>query len=251
MVDLSDRSKLRVWVGTIVGTLLCVAVAMIVASFNFANIDQAQLRRSVAINIWLPVFLAGPLLFLLLSKIRQLAIAHEEMAVLASTDNLTAVLNRGAFTMLAEAHLAQPLEPFLVGGSLLVIDVDHFKVVNDRYGHQTGDEVLRQIAICIKAKLRATDLIGRIGGEEFAVFLPGASNSQAEAIADRIRRDVIDLGLPEGNAKHPVTVSIGGTSFQEKRSYEQLFKVADLCLYEAKGAGRNQVKMMSLPKRAA
>src|SRR5690606_29033986 len=126
----------------------------------------------------------------------------------------------------------------------LIIDVDHFKTVNDRYGHQMGDEVLRQIAVSIKASLRTTDFVGRIGGEEFAVFLPGASSSHARKVADRIRRTVFDLGLPAADAEPSLSVSIGGVSFQRENSDEKLFRVADRCLYEAKHAGRNQVKMM-------
>lgn len=244
MIDLSVRSKARVWIGTIAGTLVCVLAALIVDSFNFANLDQAQLRRAITVNIWLPIFLAGPLLFLLLSKIRQLAIARDEMAVLASTDSLTAVLNRGAFHMLVDAYLKEARGAEApTDGSLLIIDADHFKSINDGYGHQRGDEALKLIANNIKGVLRTSDLVGRIGGEEFGVLLPGTSRSQATFVAERIRKLIETAPFPSSET-HDLSVSIGGVSFTNENDYDRLFKIADQCLYEAKDAGRNQVRLI-------
>lgn len=243
MIDLSARSKARVWIGTIGGTLLCVLVALLVDSFNFANLDQAQLRRAITVNIWLPIFLAGPLLFLLLRKIRQLALARDAMAVLASTDSLTAVLNRGAFNMLVDAYLTQARTPETpADGTLLIIDADHFKSINDGYGHQTGDEALRLIASNIQGALRTADLVGRIGGEEFGVFLPGTSKFQATQIAERIRSLIETAPFPSAESPE-LSVSIGGVSFTNENDYERLFKIADGCLYEAKNSGRNRVRL--------
>ena len=243
MIDLSATRRARVWAGTIAGTLFCVAVALLVDSPNFSHMDTSRLQRAILQNTLLPTFLAGPLLFLLLSKIRQLAIAHEQMAVLASTDSLTAVLNRGAFHMLVDAYLAQA-RTVPTDGSLLIIDADHFKSINDSLGHQKGDEALKLIARGIGRGLRRADLVGRIGGEEFGVFLPGAEQQEASQVAERIRTCIEELPFPSLDARR-LTVSIGGVIFRNEKDFSRLFALADRCLYEAKGAGRNKVCLMN------
>jgi diguanylate cyclase (GGDEF)-like protein len=219
-------------------------VSLWIDSFNFSNLDEAALRRSVTVDILLPAALAGPLLFMLLRKVRQLAIAHAEMSKLASTDSLTAVLNRGAFSMLVEAYLADVHKGTLpTTGSLLVIDADHFKTINDRFGHQAGDAALRLIASSIQGVLRTVDLVGRIGGEEFGVFLPGTTRSDAVQVAERIRAMIEATPFPEPGSRS-LSVSIGGVCFRTPVVYYNLFAVADRCLYEAKERGRNQVHIL-------
>lgn len=121
----------------------------------------------MAVDILLPTALAAPLLFMLLRKVQQLAIAHRELSVIASTDSLTAVLNRGAFTMLVDAYLsAASKETSIRSGALLVIDADYFKKINDKLGHQLGDQALKIIAKTIKGVLRNADIVGRIRGVE-------------------------------------------------------------------------------------
>jgi len=104
-IDLSPTGSARVFFGTAAITLMCVGISVFVDSFNFVNLNEAELQRSLIVDILLPTFLAGPLLFLLLRKVQQLAISHHELSILASTDSLTAVLNRGAFTLLVESYL--------------------------------------------------------------------------------------------------------------------------------------------------
>jgi diguanylate cyclase len=244
------RNKRTVWLGTIAGTMFCVAAALLVDSFNFPNLNPAALRRAITVDILLPTALAGPLLFLLLRQMRQLAIARDEMAVMASTDSLTAVLNRSAFAMLTETYLAQTEANRPRPGTLLIVDADHFKSINDDFGHQVGDEALLQIASVIQAGLRPTDFVGRIGGEEFGIFLPGASRAQAVAIAERIREAVRQSAFPHTD-EHRLSISIGGVSFRKKSDYDELFKVADQCLYEAKNRGRNQVCVVDYIGKAA
>lgn len=196
MVDLSVESKARVWLGMLAGTLLCVAVALLVDSFNFSNLNEDELYRAIAVDVGLPIILAGPFLFLLLNKIRQLALAHAEMARLASTDSLTDVLNRGAFNFLVETYLDRLPRAAVDNGSLLIIDADHFKSINDSLGHQEGDNALKLIALTIQKALRPSDLLGRLGGEEFGVFLPGATRPQAMQIAERIRARIEGTPFP-------------------------------------------------------
>lgn len=170
---------------------------------------------------------------------RALAQAHALLADRARRDGMTGVLNReGFFQSVRDA--AMPTS----GGTLLVIDVDHFKSINDSFGHQTGDEALKMIASAVAGCIRDGDLIGRIGGEEFAVFLAGADEAEAAVIAERIRAAVARLSLStEGGESRGLTVSIGGAAGQHGSPLAQLMRQADRRLYEAKRHGRNRVVM--------
>ncbi|QQR39918.1 GGDEF domain-containing protein [Devosia rhizoryzae] len=244
-MDFSVRSKARVWAGTVLGTLFCVAAATIVDAPNFAGFTPEELTKALTIDILLPTVLAGPLLYFLLNQIRALALARDEMATMATTDSLTGVLNRGAFTMMVEAYLARAMQTQSgPAGSLLVIDADHFKSINDDFGHSAGDDALKQITARIRSALRSTDLVGRIGGEEFGVFLPAANGDQALMLAERIRKAVREIAFP-GTGQHQLSVSIGGVTFHNEGNYDRLFKVADQCLYLAKDSGRDRVNMIN------
>ncbi|MBO9099551.1 MULTISPECIES: GGDEF domain-containing protein [Rhizobium] len=245
-LDWTPTGWTRVIAGTISITLACVGISVFVDSFNFVNLTDEAINRSLVVDILLPVCLAGPLLFLLLRKVQQLAISHRELTITASTDSLTAVLNRGAFTLLVESYLARAEEQVtLRSGSLLLIDADHFKAINDTFGHQKGDEALKIISQSIKLCLGPADLVGRVGGEEFGVFLPGAAVTEASKIAERIRSTIRNAQFPAGNDTNPLSVSVGGVTFQRPASYDELFSIADQHLYLAKASGRNRVNIVT------
>ncbi len=116
---------------------------------------------------------------------RQLANAHKQLTVIASTDGLTSCFNRAAFTTLVDAYLERVnQQERRCDGALLVMDVDHFKNVNDNFGHDAGDEALKLTAQSIRSTLREVDLVGRMGGEEFSVFLPGIASDRVVVGAD-------------------------------------------------------------------
>lgn len=241
-LDFSATGKARMIAGTVFGTLFCIAAAIFVDSYNFPNMSESQLTRALLVDILLPTALAAPLLFLLLYKMRQLSIAHREISIIATTDSLTAVLNRGAFKMLVDAYLEQAVkQPTQAAGAFLVIDADHFKSINDRFGHQKGDDALQLIAQSIQSSLRLGDIVGRIGGEEFGVFLPKAGLDQAGIVAERIRSQISEIEFPPTTRKHVLSVSVGGVAYGGQTVYDDLFRVADQCLYSAKARGRNRV----------
>ncbi|AKH99358.1 diguanylate cyclase (GGDEF) domain-containing protein [Hoeflea sp. IMCC20628] len=241
-LDFSAAGWAKVIAGTVFGTAFCIAMAFFVDSFNFHSMTDSQFRYSLMVNTLLPTGLAAPLLFLLLYKMRQLAIAHHEISIIASTDSLTAVLNRGAFKMLVDAYLQQAMrQPAQNAGAFLVIDADHFKSINDRFGHQKGDVALKIIAQTIQGSLRQGDIVGRIGGEEFGVFLPKTGLEQALHVAERIRMQIGEVEFPPDTMSHSLSVSVGGAAFGRNADYDDLFRVADKCLYSAKAGGRNQV----------
>jgi diguanylate cyclase len=251
-LDWSPRGWPRVFLWTIFGTLGCVIAALYVDSFNFPMLNDEARTRAIFVDILLPTVLAAPLILFFTSKLRELAIAHQQMSVLATTDNLTEALNRGAFTMLVDTYLrdARAQEKSL-RGALLVVDVDHFKVINDSYGHPRGDEALKIIVAAMRGVLRGADIMGRLGGEEFGVFLPGASAAQAESVAERIRVSVNVADFRPDGESRPLSVSVGGATFERRVDYVELFKIADRKLYDAKQKGRNRVSVGPINGMAA
>lgn len=164
------------------------------------------------------------------------------------TDTLTTINNRRFF----DQRLKEEMESARRGTeslSCMLLDIDYFKKVNDSYGHQVGDQVLREVAALIRAQLRGNDVLSRYGGEEFAALLAKTSSDTAQEVAERIRRNVSEhhFSLPNGE-RFQVTISIGVATyapqkndFNHKPAGETLVGHADRCLYEAKGGGRNRV----------
>ncbi|MET0170132.1 MAG: GGDEF domain-containing protein [Aliihoeflea sp.] len=225
---------------TICGTLGCLAISLSYNWLAFRNFDDDAMRQGLISAMVLPIILAGPLFFYLTLKLRELAGANHQLAELASTDHLTKCLNRRALVLHVEQAMKQGDES--TQGALLMIDADHFKQINDMYGHDRGDAALVRIATVIRQCVRQGDLVGRVGGEEFAVMVRGVTSDEAVRIAQRIRRAVENapVEMPCGKA-HRVTISIGCAPFVGKTSFREMFTVADRLLYEAKAAGRNQV----------
>ena len=216
--DFSARGRARVVAVTVVGTVGCVAAALFVDSFTFLAEDAAARDHAILVDVLLPIALAAPLLAFLMSKLRELAIAHYDLSIIASTDSLTAVLNKGAFRMLVDAYLSKVAEQNdPCQGALLVVDVDHFKTINDRFGHEQGDTALQLVARSIQSALRGADIVGRIGGEEFGVFLVASSAVEAGSVAERIRGAIRGAEFrPRGNRNEPLSVSVGGREFSQR-----------------------------------
>lgn len=176
----------------------------------------------------------------------QLAAAHRRLAEKACRDDMTGMLNRESFFAVLERSRRKADR-----GTLLIIDADHFKSINDNFGHLTGDEALLLIAAAIKRGVRAGDVLGRIGGEEFCAFLPGTDEREASQIAERIRREVEAIRFqPDGEQVIPLTVSIGGALCPQGAKIPDLMRSADRRLYEAKHSGRNLVIVETVPKAA-
>jgi diguanylate cyclase (GGDEF)-like protein len=133
--------------------------------------------------------------------------------------------------------------------ALLMIDVDHFKQVNDRWGHEVGNQALRHIAGCIRRAIRRLDIPCRYGGEEFAVVLPATPLAEAVSVAERIRAAIEDATLQHEQGELPLTASIGVGVFRSgmSSSAESLLQLADRYLYQAKAAGRNRIAHPELP----
>jgi diguanylate cyclase (GGDEF)-like protein len=166
---------------------------------------------------------------------------HEELQRLMRYDGLTGIANRLQFAetmgqwVEAKASTGQPI-------SLILFDLDHFKRVNDDYGHTAGDLVLQQAAQAAGTQVSAKELLARIGGEEFAVLCFGSDLGQARGLAERIRGAVERAQITFGTRRIPLTVSLGVAQHEAEETSESLFKRADVQLYAAKAAGRNCVR---------
>ncbi|MDB4990824.1 MAG: domain/GGDEF domain protein [Myxococcaceae bacterium] len=166
---------------------------------------------------------------------------HEEIYRLMTVDGLTQVYNRRYFQEAVEREFARSRRyqhPFV----LVLLDIDHFKHINDRYGHQAGDTVLRKVGALLKTNIRTNDLAARIGGEEFAVILPETRGKGGHALAEKLRRIIAGETFVHGDDTIMATVSLGVAEFSAKLdSPEALIKLADERLYGAKNSGRNRV----------
>jgi two-component system, cell cycle response regulator len=164
------------------------------------------------------------------------------LEVLAAVDELTGVLNRRFGMKRLEEEFSRALR-YSTSFSLCLLDLDHFKNVNDTYGHQAGDEVLRSLAAQLQKELRASDFVIRYGGEEFLVILPGASLADAYGIMDRIRRRVATYKLQYGSYTISYTFSGGICSYPAKDVDDpsDLVRFADDAMYQAKNSGRNKI----------
>ncbi|MBA5605911.1 CHASE domain-containing protein [Duganella sp. FT3S] len=170
---------------------------------------------------------------------------NDELLVLATTDFLTGLPNRREFMRQLDAEQARLQRD--VGGcaAVLMLDLDLFKHVNDEYGHATGDAVLRHLAGLMRDSQRKIDILGRVGGEEFAILLPGADLDAAGAFAERLRQRIADTPLQVRGQPLPVTVSVGIAALSAADSNaDQALIRADQALYRAKRGGRNRVERM-------
>jgi len=165
--------------------------------------------------------------------------AEAELRRQASVDPLTGAHNRRSFERLAEREMKRSMR-YQRPLSVLLFDIDHFKRINDRYGHRVGDDVLKGIVATCEATLRGHDILARLGGEEFVVLLPECAVDMAERVAERLRQALaaVELSVPEGRIG--MTVSIG-VADAAARTLDDVLTLADKAMYAAKHAGRNRV----------
>lgn len=166
---------------------------------------------------------------------------EEELKILATTDPLTGLSNRRHF-LAAAALVMESFRRYHRPLTLLMLDIDHFKKINDTYGHGVGDQVLVAVADTLRSVLRSADLCGRFGGEEFVCLLPETTETEARIVAERLRRALAEQTVDAAEGAVRFTASIGLTVADVSDvSVESLLQRADAAMYEAKKAGRNRV----------
>ena len=177
--------------------------------------------------------------------------ANRKLSRLATTDPLAGVSNRRKFYHQAESE-CQRSARFGSPLSVIALDLDKFKSINDQLGHAVGDRVLVSIARCLKKEVRDSDLVGRMGGEEFAVLLPETPLVAAAALAERLLARISAVRIETDRQTVQVTASIGVAEYQRgEDDFQKMLARADALLYEAKHGGRNQVRVSNGLRLAA
>ena len=167
---------------------------------------------------------------------------QSRLEVLASTDSLTGLPNRQAIMNKAEKEFARARQ-YNCPLSIVMIDIDHFKSINDQHGHAAGDHVLREVSLICQDVLRGSDVIGRIGGEEFVLLLPEAPQASAEQVAERMRARLADTRISFHDLNFTITASFGvATLNTDDETLQGMLDRADEAMYHAKHGGRNQVR---------
>jgi diguanylate cyclase (GGDEF)-like protein len=170
-----------------------------------------------------------------------------DLQTLAAIDPLTGLYNRRQFETLARAELAR-CQRYMRSCSFLMIDIDNFKCVNDTFGHEMGDWVLKMVATTLASARRDGDVVARFGGEEFVIMLPETTLEAATTVAERIRSMMSANALAVGESKQSLTISVGvGEATASSPSVEAVLRYADRALYEAKQTGRNRVCVAKPP----
>jgi diguanylate cyclase len=230
-----DRATLVITAIAALLSLVLVQVTLLAAGLQMQGF--AAIASLVSAGL-----VAPPIAWPLLTFWAEAEAARAQLDVLASRDDLTGVFNRRHVLVLADREWAR-CRRYDLSAAMLMIDVDHFKRVNDRHGHLAGDLMLREIARTVAATLRHPDLLGRFGGEEFIVFLPHADVLGALDVAERIRERVGRLALEWRGETIRSTVSVGVVLLEPHHdSLGTLIADADLAMYAAKHAGRNCVR---------
>jgi diguanylate cyclase (GGDEF)-like protein len=248
--DNSSRSGHAWWL--LFGATLLMLPVMVLRGLaaHFGHLEFADLRSPVMPNpIQLATYICvmttitlGSIGFILMTKER----TDREIQHLAQTDPLTRLLNRRAFLNQAADELSF-CRRHLLPLALIMLDVDHFKHINDRHGHLIGDDVLIELSRLLTARLRVRDILGRYGGEEFCILLPGTNNTGARAVAESMRQAVESTAFAAAFGGVAVTISLGVAVFDitvdTDMNLTRLFEDADAALYQAKRQGRNCTSM--------
>lgn len=229
------------------GTAACLAVSIVANYFLFFGENVNPFRQSLIGAILVPAILGIPLFSLLAVARRKIARLKQQLNQAMSTDSLTSTLNSVAFTTFVEDFSKRERRGVRTGGALVVLDADGLKSINESFGYESGNEALRVIARSIRSSVRSGDLVGRISGKEFGVFLPGASLENARDVAERIRRAVSEAVFEPKGKPVTLTISGGAVLFEHPVAFDELIKAADHQLDAAKSNGHNRIEYDAVP----
>lgn len=232
------------------GSALIVAVAQHLMHFNIPQTGPG-VTALMSARMGIAMLVLGPLVVACVSQANRSLL--NRLTLRADNDHLTNALSRSAFTLRVSALLqARQAHAQALPLAVLMLDIDHFKTINDRHGHAHGDQVLRLFAKTVTDHLRGGELFARLGGEEFVVVLPGQSPEQGMFTAERLRRAIQELHVEQAGQVARITVSIGIGGCEADctlDSLDSLLAQADQALYRAKAQGRNRVVLAQMQRR--
>jgi diguanylate cyclase (GGDEF)-like protein len=235
------RTRKDIVRGTLLVTLLAVSLVALHVEVNYpADMRDVVRVRALGITVCVTSVISF-YCFVQLRKVFQLTL---ELQSLVDRDRLTNIATRDFFFRRMQAM------PQQIGVSLMA-DIDHFKQINDTYGHMAGDKVIQEVARILKANIRESDIVCRFGGEEFVIFLGGLSAQDGFVVAERMRQQVASAQVTDGQNRIAVSISIGGAGAQRAAAIEQAIRAADAALYRAKLGGRNRTVFQDLPVKDA
>ena len=240
------KTRAHVWLFALCVTTLSILIseAAVTTIYLLYGAEAFNTNTVVYVATVIPLVVALPTSYLMGTMGYKLARAQTTLRRLAETDELTGLTNRRSFF----AHANEQLESAKAENSpasLLVIDADYFKQLNDTYGHATGDAALKFISERLEACIRRSDLACRLGGEEFAILLPGVFEDQAQPMAERILKKIAAQPMMHDGKIIEMSVSCGVADTNVSYDMTALFKAADDALYAAKDAGRNQAVLFT------
>ena len=231
-------------------TLFSVAASALITLICFSFLSPSVYTSSAflwGLSIFSPLIIAPFMSFSLMQLIFELEAARKLAFSLSIHDGMTGIYNRRHFMAMADSEFAKAIR-YDLPLSIIMIDADHFKQINDSFGHKAGDGVLQAITKSIQSCLRSGDILARYGGEEFVLLMPYTDHKGALEVGERIRHAIASKPvLCDGGVSIPVTVSMGISAMsRDIVSVEELLKRSDLALYRAKDNGRNQVQSVQL-----
>jgi len=226
-------------------TIIAVALATLVTAGLLTLLWGGAAWSSLALAAAVAAIVTPPIAYKIGQLMLELNRSRTALQRLALIDSLTGLANRGHFFHQAE-QLLESAEPPALPVSALMIDVDHFKSINDEAGHAAGDTVLSAVAQILRDNIRAGDFIARYGGEEFAAMLPATDRDVALAIAERMRGAVAESSELHRLAQRGVTISIGVAETTTALPVDPVMLAADRALYAAKAGGRNRCAFMEV-----
>lgn len=215
----------------VIGTMILVPINLVMGG---------SILTGLVVNLVISCTVLPYHLYHIVRLLSQLDALQAQLYQKSIRDELTNVHNRSYFLQ-AIAELKDQQHNIPAQTSLLLLDLDDFKQLNDRCGHQAGDQALVQVAAACKATLRASDVFARFGGDEFVCLLPNTAPAQAQEVAERIRARIASQPFQHGEAAIPLTLSIGLATAETDLKLNELFAQADAALYQAKRQGKNQI----------
>ena len=226
---------------------IVVFAATIVIIYSKLDPSIIHIGELITSGVFLMVITIGSMMsysryFRLFNQEKQLEAINKKLELISETDELTGLFNRRRISDEMEKLIAIS-ERYNSIFSIAMIDIDHFKKINDTYGHNTGDEILRELAGLIKSKLRTSDLVGRWGGEEFILILPNTTPEDSGILLSRLQKDISNHSFCNGIK---IAFSAGICGFLSGTSLNQLIDCADRALYNAKENGRNRTEIFSV-----
>ena len=243
----ASRAWVQVTALTVAGTLGCLVLSLTFQFLLLGGADVVPFQRSMLFAFAFPLVFVAPLLLLLGLQFNKLSSLRQRYTQELAHDSLTSCLSGAFFSAAVDVY------PTLMGsrsgrrkGALLVIDIDHLTGLNERIGRRAGDHALSTIAGIIRESVRSGDLVGRIGGDEFGVFLPGATLDNAEKVAERIRRGVAEARFEPGATHWPLSVSVGVVLFETEIDLDDLLRAGDRQMRVAKQGGGNRIEYTHL-----